>query len=172
MPFGGQPDAEAATVVIRKCRSKPALVALDGLDAIAAAIARARIVIGVRLHALILAARFGVPFLALPYDPKVEALCADLNYPLPPLWSPALRALDDAGILRTVDDVWARHDELAAHLTARAVQLRADAARNFDALARILGAEASDGKEPRARTRTSPVPCPRNKRPKPTTARR
>ena len=56
VPFGGLADAEASTLVIRKCRSKPVLVPLEGLDAVAAAIARARLVIGVRLHALILAA--------------------------------------------------------------------------------------------------------------------
>jgi hypothetical protein len=62
LPFGGTADAEASTLVIRKCRSKPTLVPLDGLDAVAAAIARAKLVIGVRLHALILAIRFGIPF--------------------------------------------------------------------------------------------------------------
>lgn len=139
VPFGGQADAEASTVVIRKCRSKPTLIALDGLDAIAAAIARARVVVGVRLHALILAARFGVPFLALAYDPKVEALCHDLVYPLAPLWSPALHALEPAGIVRAVDEVWTRGPELSAALDAAALRMRAEAERNFDVLAGLAG---------------------------------
>jgi polysaccharide pyruvyl transferase CsaB len=137
VPFGGQADAEAATIVIRKCRSKPALVALDGLDAIAAAIARARLVIGVRLHSLILAARFGVPFLALAYDPKVEALCQDLAYPLAPLWSPAARPHAEETV-RLVDEAWTRREELSAHLEVRTAALRAAAERNFDVLARAL----------------------------------
>ncbi len=145
VPFGGQADAEAATIVIRRCRSKPTLVALDGLDAIAAAIARAKIVIGVRLHALILAARFGVPFLALAYDPKVEALCRDLDYPLPSLWSPALHALDPPGITQAVDGVWSRGDELRALLQRQAVRMRADAGRNFDVLARLVGEARAAG---------------------------
>ncbi len=138
VPFGGQPDAEAATVVIRKCRSKPMLVSLDGLDAIASAISRARLVVGVRLHALVLAIRFGIPFLAVPYDPKVSGLTADARYPLGPIWTPGTRA-NAAEIDRLVDEAWSRRDELAAHLDGISREQRVLAARNFevlDALAR------------------------------------
>lgn len=140
VPFGGQADAEAATVVIRKCRSKPTLVALDGLDAIAAAISRARVLVGVRLHALILAARFGVPFLAVAYDPKVDALCRDLDYPLPALWTPSAQGVDAAAAGAAAGALWERADELAALLRASATRQRVDAGRNFDAVARIAGA--------------------------------
>jgi polysaccharide pyruvyl transferase CsaB len=137
VPFGGQGDAESATTIIRKCRSKPALVELDDLDAVAAAIARARLVIGVRLHALILAARFGVPFLPIAYDPKVLGLCEDLAYPLEPLWSaPSLgRGAVPADAL--VDAAWTRHDELATHLATRYPAQRELAEKNFAVLARV-----------------------------------
>jgi polysaccharide pyruvyl transferase WcaK-like protein len=112
------------------------LVALDGLDAVAAAVARARLVIGIRLHALIFAARFGVPFLAVPYDPKVAGLTEDLAYPLPPLWTPGERFVA-ARIDGAVDAAWERRDELAAHLLAQAPIQRAQAARNFEVLAAL-----------------------------------
>jgi polysaccharide pyruvyl transferase CsaB len=138
IPFAGISDAEAATIVIRKCRSKPALVSLESLDAVAAAIARARVVIGIRLHALILAARLGVPFLTVPYDPKVTGLTDDIAYPLAPLWDLGAR-ISLASAEAAADDLWARRDALSAHLAFEARKQRELAARNFAVLDELVG---------------------------------
>jgi polysaccharide pyruvyl transferase CsaB len=139
VPFAGAADAEAATVIIRKCRTAPVLVELDDLDSVAAAIARARLVVGVRLHSLILAARFAVPFLALPYDPKVSGLTEELEYPLPPLWAPGGRiAQRDLDTL--VDRAWNEGDALRAHLRDHAERQRAAAGLNFEMLDRYVRA--------------------------------
>ena len=137
VPFGGPDDADAATSIIRKCRSKPMLLPLQGLDTVAAAIARARLVIGVRLHALILAARFNVPFLYVPYDPKITGLVEDLRYPLDPLWAPGIRVQGEA-IEAQVDDAWQRCAELAGLLATGAAEQRALAERNFTVLAALV----------------------------------
>ena len=136
LPFGGAADAEVSTAIIRKCRSQPMLVGLDGLDAVAAAVARAKLVVGVRLHALVLALRFGVPFLAVPYDPKIAGLTDDVAYPLPPLYTPGERVAPGR-IEASVDAAWARRDELAALLARAYDRERGLAARNFEVLAAL-----------------------------------
>jgi len=138
LPLGGASDAEAATRVIRMARSSPVLLPAHDLAGAAAVIGRARAVIGMRLHALILAARLGVPFLAIPYDPKVSALCEDLGYPLPPLVDPAAEPPSKEQIESALDVFWSSREELARHLHHAMSETRARAERNFAVLDALI----------------------------------
>jgi polysaccharide pyruvyl transferase CsaB len=138
LPLGGAADAEVSTVVIRRCRSNPVLLPSYSLAQAAQIIARARLVIGMRLHALIIAARLGVPFVAVPYDPKVSALLDELAYPLAPLFIPGAHVPPAAEIERRIDAAWSRREELAAHLRVVAPEVQRLAERNFDVLDELV----------------------------------
>lgn len=138
LPLGGAGDAAVSTDVIRACASSPVLLPECSLEKAAAVVRGARIVIGMRLHALILAARYAVPFLAVAYDPKVTALCEDLQYPLEPLWSTGTRRPDDGAIDAAVDRLIAQRDAISRHLLDRRDAVRAAAERNFDVLGELL----------------------------------
>ncbi len=138
LPLGGASDAEVSTTIIRVCKSAPVLLPECSLRRAAAILRGARVAIGMRLHALILAARFGVPFLAIPYDPKVDALCEDLDYRLDPLWIPGKPAPSDGAVDALVDRLMSQRDALSADLLTKIDEIRAAAARNFDVLGELV----------------------------------
>lgn len=137
LPIGGAADAEASTAIIRRCRSTPMLLPVDCTATAVGLIARAKLVIGVRLHALILAIRFGVPFLAIPYDPKVSALCEDIGYPLPALWTPGARSGSEGDPAEAARAAWERREGLATLVGEAAMRMRVSAERNFEVLDRL-----------------------------------
>ena len=100
-----------------------------GLGPLLSIIAGCDMMVGMRLHALILAAAAGVPSVALSYDPKVTAFMqasgqSDAVYDL--------SAPNAETLAELVGRVWAERKERAAALEEALPSLRAKAQRNVD----------------------------------------
>jgi polysaccharide pyruvyl transferase CsaB len=131
VPLQRPDDAEAAVDVIRRCKSAPTLLggAYD-LPVMTALFARCAAIVSMRLHALILAARLTVPFLAIPYDPKVAALAHSLSYPLPMLD----RGVSGAPLF---ERLWSERTALRSHLASALPPIMRRASAGFDRLAEL-----------------------------------
>lgn len=99
-------------------------------------IGRCDLVIGMRLHALIMAVAAGVPAVGIAYDPKVQQLCDQWQLP----FIPSVEALGNASQFeRLLLDTW---NDRAAHrerLATLGSGYRERAMANFRAVDRLLG---------------------------------
>ena len=132
VPLHAPDDADASVAVIRRCKTSPVL--LGGgydLSAMTALFAKCTAIISMRLHALIVASRLAVPFLAIAHDPKIAALVEELAYPIEPLE----RGGDAPG---SVASLWQRRGALSDQLRRATPPLAARAALAFDWLAEFV----------------------------------
>mgnify|MGYP001024865125 CR=1 FL=1 len=89
-----------------------------------------RVVIGVRLHALMLAAASGVPALAISYDPKVRAFWE----PVEPKHVVEVADVNEHLLQQRLAEIWKQQDTLRERVTAYASRQRELAWRNIHAL--------------------------------------
>jgi len=113
----------AARIVSLMPRPAPYLKGgYDPADMMALA-ARSGLMVGMRLHALIMAAAGGVPVVGIPYDPKVSALLSEIGAP----------ATADAGrvtaddLVEAVESAWEQRSELGRKMLREAERLKDNA---------------------------------------------
>ncbi|GIV20889.1 MAG: polysaccharide pyruvyl transferase CsaB [Armatimonadota bacterium] len=113
----GVPDA----VVLRKPLS---------VQEVRDVLACCRVVVGVRLHVLMLAAASGVPALALSYDPKVRAFWE----PVEPKYVVDVASVEESLLEQYLAEIWEQQHTLRERVQAYAAQQRTLAWRPIDAL--------------------------------------
>ncbi|WP_094548230.1 polysaccharide pyruvyl transferase CsaB [Petroclostridium xylanilyticum] len=84
------------------------------------------LIIGMRLHALIYAATFGIPVIGLVYEPKVEGFMKHIGHTS----AGHVNQLQFDRLKQMVDDVWNRRHEIKAELEKNIVRLKEKALEN------------------------------------------
>lgn len=135
LPMQPRKDVEVSREVAGRL-SQPAVVIEERLSwpHLAALLRQARMVIGMRLHALILAALVGTVPCGIPYDPKVTSFLDQIG--LQP--AGGLADLPTGSWMDRVLDIHRRRDEVLQAMAPRVASLREAAALNFDHAARLL----------------------------------
>jgi len=110
--------AGSGDVVRAPLTARQTLALLGGFD----------LVIGMRLHALILASLCRLPLVGITYDPKVDGLLAELGLRA----ATSAQAFDAEKLAHAVGETWEQRDAFAERLRAPLAALQAAAWRNLD----------------------------------------
>lgn len=145
IPFQFPGDVEACRQVARLMQNR-SVVIKENMDfkTIMGLIGRMQFLIGMRLHALILAAVMGIPFLALPYDPKVAAFARTVEQPS----TTTLAGLTCQGLTAAVQEALAQRDEHAERVRAATAELRPRALDNARLVVEYLKKIAAGDRRP------------------------
>ncbi|GEA17930.1 polysaccharide pyruvyl transferase CsaB [Moorella sp. E306M] len=142
LPFHFPADVDACRQVARLMH-QPAAILRENLDlaTIMGLMGRLQFLIAMRLHALVLATVMGVPFLALPYDPKVAAFARLVEQPA----VGSLAGVTCQGLTAAVQEALARREEHGQRVRAAAAELRPRALDTARLVAEYLKKGAIDG---------------------------
>ena len=102
-------------------------------EELASAFGLCHLVVGVRLHSVLLAALAGTPSVGISYEPKVRSHLAELGQP-----DLCLEPGDVGRVDALLEDVWKRREELKKGLARAVAGLRRRSSADADELARLL----------------------------------
>ncbi|NLC77638.1 MAG: polysaccharide pyruvyl transferase CsaB [Clostridia bacterium] len=119
------PDDIAPSREIVNLMEEPATVIRDQLGVVEmlGCLSPMHLLIGMRLHSLIMAAVMGVPVIGISYDPKVEAFLKSIGQPL----AGRVETLDAEVLAGEVRRVLAKREEAVADLNEAVAALRVEA---------------------------------------------
>jgi len=132
IPFHFEQDTALCEDIHRRCKVKPLFVQ-DRLsvDNLLSLYRRLDLVVGYRLHSLILACKFGIPAVGLSYDPKVDSFCKAASSPCLPAGSDFAES-----VVKLAFETMTHPDKAQAALADASAKFAASAKSDIDALLR------------------------------------
>jgi len=98
------------------------------------AVGKMHLVIGMRLHALIMAAAQGVPFVPISYDPKVERFAAQMGQEVPC----SVETLQCRNLTNFLEQILDKHSLIQQDLTKKAVEMKIRARKTAKMAAELI----------------------------------
>jgi len=139
IPFQGFSDLPISEKIRAKMKNKQALV-LKGVyspEELLGIIGRLDLLIGMRLHSLIMATMKGVPLLGIVYDPKVGEFLEALNLTYPSCWGEIDNlSLDD--FITKIKKIQENKEQISRHLKSKAKELKALSLKNVQLAKELL----------------------------------
>jgi polysaccharide pyruvyl transferase CsaB len=136
VPMQHPVDAATACEIAGMMKNRPLVIDKGlGLKQVMALVKSMDIVVGMRLHALIIAALCAVPMVGISYDPKVAEFLDSIGQP----GIKDIEAVTTDRLIDMVDDVIGNRENITKNLTEISAGLREKALRNSEIAARLLG---------------------------------
>lgn len=131
-----QPSRDGEIVREVSARAPEAVVPVQPLSVreMQGVLACCQVVVGVRLHALMLAAASGIPALAISYDPKVRAFWEQVE----PKHVVDVEKVNGQALQERLTDIWAQRQTLRERVSGFAEGQRRLAQRNIEALLALV----------------------------------
>jgi polysaccharide pyruvyl transferase CsaB len=102
-------------------------------------ISKLEFAVGMRLHFLIFAATQGIPFVALPYSPKVAGFLEDMHMEMPPI-----NLVNEGRLMAYIDRSWDRRKVIQEQIKTVLPILQNKAMQNNDALMNMIKKKRKD----------------------------
>jgi polysaccharide pyruvyl transferase WcaK-like protein len=99
-------------------------------------ISKCEFAVGMRLHFLIFSAIMGIPFVALPYSPKVAGFLEDLQIEMPPI-----NLVNEGRLMAYIDRSWDQRKLLQEKTRQVVPQLKKRAQKNNELLVELLNSK-------------------------------
>ncbi|MBD3317565.1 MAG: polysaccharide pyruvyl transferase [Chitinivibrionales bacterium] len=131
----GRDMQQAHAVIARMLRAEHAVVLLHEYSPgeLLAGMGKLDFCVGMRLHFLLFSALQGVPFVGLPYSPKVHAFLEDMEMDEPPI-----NLVSSGRLIAHIDEAWDNRAHVVNHIGGRLPALRARAAKNIEIAVDLL----------------------------------